>query len=346
MIENGTRVEHEGYVSDIITEQTLEWLEDQRDREKPFLLMYQHKAPHREWAPALRHLGHDNDREYPEPPTLHENYSDRGPAVQQQEMTLANHMRPSDLKLSLRQKLNPDQEAMWNAYYQPRNEKALKAGLTDDVGWRYQRYMHDYLGCVKGVDEGVGRVLDYLDEAELTENTLVIYSSDQGFFLGEHGWYDKRWIFEESLRTPLLVRWPGVTEPGTVNSRIVSNLDFAQTILEAAGVPAPDNMQGASLVPLLEGKSPEDWRTAFYYHYYEYPRWHKVMPHYGVVTDRYKLVRFYHPADYWELYDLVENPLETRSYYQEESYTDIRRELHDQLAKLRQTLEVPEDNRE
>jgi arylsulfatase A-like enzyme len=180
----------------------------------------------------------------------------------------------------------------------------------------------------------------------LTENTLVIYSSDQGFFLGEHGWYDKRWIFEESLRTPLLVRWPGVTEPGTVNSRIVSNLDFAQTILEAAGVPAPDNMQGASLVPLLEGKSPEDWRTAFYYHYYEYPRWHKVMPHYGVVTDRYKLVRFYHPADYWELYDLVENPLETRSYYQEESYTDIRRELHDQLAKLRQTLEVPEDNRE
>ena len=209
--------------------------------------------------------------------------------------------------------------------------------------WKYQRYMHDYLGCIASVDESVGRLLDYLKEAGLAENTIVVYSSDQGFYLGEHGWFDKRWIFEESLRTPLLVRWPGVTKPGSVNKDMVSNLDFAETFLEAAGVPVPAEMQGRSLVPLLKGKTPADWRKSFYYHYYEYPGPHHVRPHYGVVTDRYKLVHFYEPdVDYWELFDLQKDPHEMKSVYDAKEYAETRRELEQELKNLRTKLKVPD----
>jgi arylsulfatase A-like enzyme len=207
--------------------------------------------------------------------------------------------------------------------------------------------MHDYLGCVKAVDESVGRVLEYLDDSGLATNTVVIYSSDQGFFLGEHGWFDKRWIVEESLRTPLLIRWPGVAEPGTRCERIVSLVDFAQTFLEVAGQPQPPDMQGRSLVPLLRGEAPPDWRSSFYYHYYEYPVWHKVRPHYGVVTDRYKLVHFYKPdVDDWELYDRQADPLETHNFMQDPAYTDTARELKLELARLRSELGVPPVERE
>jgi arylsulfatase A-like enzyme len=217
------------------------------------------------------------------------------------------------------------------------------------VRWKYNRYLHDYLGCVKAVDEGVGKLLDFLDAEGLTENTIVVYASDQGFYLGEHGWFDKRWIFEESLRTPLLVRWPGVTPPGSVCQDIVSNLDFAPTFLEAAGVggrkmpPMPNDLQGRSLTPVLKGQTPADWRKSFYYHYYEYPGPHNVRRHYGVVTDRYKLVRFYEPGvDYWELFDRQTDPKELVNVIDKPELATVRKDLEAELARLRADLKVPE----
>lgn len=342
-ITDGKREEVPGYVTDIITDRSIGWLE-KRDKSKPFLLLAQHKAPHREWAPALRHLNHDNDRQYPEPPTLFENYASRGKAVQDQDMTLAKTFTPRDAKLNAQPRLTPGQRDAWDNYYVPRNQKFAEAGLTGDdlVRWRYNRYLHDYLGTVKAVDESVGRLLDYLDKEGLSSKTLVVFSSDQGFFLGEHGWFDKRWIFEESLRTPLLVRWPGVAKPGTVNNDIVSTVDFAQTFYEASGIAPHEGIQGGSLLPLLKGETPADWRKSFYYHYYEYPQPHNVRPHYGVVTARHKLVHFYGPdVDYWELYDLEEDPHELRNFSGVPSYATVEKELHTELDRLRAELRVP-----
>ena len=190
-------------------------------------------------------------------------------------------------------------------------------------------------------------MLEFLDEAGLTENTVVVYSSDQGFFLGEHGWFDKRWILEESLRTPLIVKWPGVTKPGSVNEDLVSNLDFAETFLDIAGVPIPSDMQGRSLVPLLKGETPEDWRKSFYYHYYEFPLWHKVRPHYGVVTDRFKLVHYYKPDfDEWELYDREVNPEETKNFFDDPEYADTVDELREELTRLRKQYQLPPTDEE
>ncbi len=204
--------------------------------------------------------------------------------------------------------------------------------------------MHDYLGCIKAVDESVGRLLKFLDDEGLAENTIVVYSSDQGFYLGEHGWFDKRWIFEESLRTPLLVRWPGVVKPGSASGALVSNLDFAETFLEAAGLPVPVNMQGRSLVPMLSGRTTDDWRKSFYYEYYEYPQPHHVRPHHGVVTSRYKLVRFDHPdLDAWELFDREKDPHELRSVYDDPAYAGVVVELKRELDRLRSELKVPAD---
>lgn len=344
MIKDGQRVEHRGYATDLITDFSLDWLRN-RDKSKPFLLMCQHKAPHREWSPALRHLGHDADRKYPEPDTLFDDYAGRGKAEHQQDMTLAKTFTPLDAKLTYPPGLSEEQKKEWDKYYGPRNQAFKKANPQgkDLVRWRYNRYLHDYLGCVKAVDEGVGRLLDYLDKEGLAENTIVVYSSDQGFYLGEHGWFDKRWIFEESLRTPLLVRWPGVTKPGSTNADLVSNLDFAPTFLAAAGVPAPADVHGKSLVPVLKGQTPADWRKSLYYHYYEYPGPHDVRRHYGVVTDRYKLVHFYEPGvDYWELFDLKTDPKELTSVYGKTEYAEVQKELEAELARLRADLKVPE----
>jgi arylsulfatase A-like enzyme len=345
MIRNGEKTRHEGYVTDIITDLSVEWLKG-RDKTKPFILMAQHKAPHREWSPALRHLGHDKDRRYPEPETLFDDYGGgRGLAWRDQDMTLEKTFTDVDAKFKAPGSLSPEQRKVWDAYYEPRNEAFRKANPTgrDLVRWRYNRYMHDYLGCIKAVDESVGRILDTLESEGLASNTIVIYSADQGFYLGEHGWFDKRWILEESLRTPLLVRWPGVTKPGGTNRRIVSNLDFAETFLDAAGVPAPAGMQGRSLVPLLKGADPADWRTSFYYHYYEYPTPHRVRPHDGVVTDRYKLVHYYTPdLDDWELYDREKDPLETRNFIGDPAYASAVTGLRAELARLRAELKVPE----
>lgn len=342
MFRMGKRVKHQGYTTDLITDLSLDWLKN-RDPNKPFLLMCQHKAPHREWSPNLKHLGHDKDRQYPEPATLFDDYAGRGKAAKSQAMTFEKDFFPLDVKLRTPPDLTPDQKKVWDEYYGPRNKAFLDAKLAGKelTRWRFNRYMHDYLGCIKSVDENVGRVLNYLKEAGLEDNTIVVYSSDQGFYLGEHGWYDKRWIYEESLRTPLLVRWPGVTKAGAVNKDLVSNVDFAQTLLDAAGVKAPADMQGRSLRPVCAGETPADWRKSFYYHYYEFPGPHDVRKHYGVVTDRYKLVHFYEPEmNYWELFDLKTDPQEMTSLHGKAEYATVQAELEKELSRLRKELKV------
>ena len=346
MISMGEKVKRAGYTTDIITDLSLDWLK-KRDKTKPFLLMAQHKAPHREWSPNLKHLGWNGERKFVEPETLFDNYAGRGKAEREQDMTLEKTFTPLDAKLRPPPGINEEQLKAWNAYYEPRNDEFRKANPQgkDLVRWRYQRYMHDYLGTVASVDESVGKLLKYLDDEGLAENTIVVYSADQGFYLGEHGWFDKRWIFEESLRTPLLVRWPGKTKPGSSNKDIVSNIDFASTFLEAAGQPIPSDIQGRSLVPILTGKTPTDWRKSFYYHYYEFPGAHSVRRHYGVVTDRYKLAHFYEPGvDYWEMFDIQKDPQELRSVYGQPEYAATQKDLHVELKRLRTELKVPEQD--
>lgn len=344
MKKDGKRVVHQGYVTDIITDEALDWLKNKRDASKPFLLMCQHKAPHREWEPALKNLALYDGVKFPEPATLFDDYAGRGKAEHEQDMTIAKTMTKSDNKLVAPKQLTAEQRKIWDAYYDPRNAEFLAQKLTgqDLVRWKYQRYMHDYLATIASVDESVGKLLDYLKEAGLEQNTIVVYCSDQGFYLGEHGWFDKRWIFEESLRTPLLVRWPGVTKAGSVNKDMVSNLDFAETFLDAAGVAIPAEMQGRSMVPVLKGETPGDWRKSFYYHYYEHPAVHNVAKHYGVVTDRFKLVHFYEPEfNYWELFDLQKDPHEMKSVYNDPAYAEEQSKLHQELDKLRAELKVP-----
>lgn len=337
MIKNGEPVKHEGYTTDIINDITIDWIKN-RDKSKPFLMMTQHKAPHREWSPPLRNLGFDKDRKYPEPKTLFDKYEGRSKAVSDHDMGIDKTFTDLDAKLVVPTGLNEEQKKEWNKYYEPRNEEFRKQNLSgpDLVRWRYNRYMHDYLGCVKAVDENVARLLDFLDKEGLAENTIVMFSSDQGFYLGEHGWFDKRWIFEESVRSPLLVRWPGVTKPGSVNKNIVSLIDFAETFLDAAGVEAPAEMQGRSLKALCAGQTPADWRKSLYYHYYEYPVPHHVRPHVGVITDRYKLVHYYKPdIDDWELLDREKDPLEVKNFYKDPAYAQTVKDLHAELERLK-----------
>jgi arylsulfatase A-like enzyme len=346
MIRDGEQVRHTGYTTDLICDFSIEWLK-QRDPSRPFLLMSQHKAPHREWAPALRHLGWNGDRLFPEPETLFDDYSGRGVAEREQDMTLEKTFTKRDSKEEAPPYLNEEQRKEWDAFYEPLNEEMRKKNLYGDdlVRWRYQRYMHDYLGTVKAVDEAVGRLLDYLDEAGLADNTMVVLSSDQGFFLGEHGWFDKRWIYEESLTTPLIIRMPGVTPPGSVCKAMTSIIDLPETFLEAAGVAVPDDMQGRSLAPLLRGETPANWRKSFYYHYYEFPGPHSVRKHYGVVTDRYKLFHFYEPeTNYWTLIDRESDPHELTNVADDPARADTVRELRAELDRLRVELKVPEQD--
>ena len=345
MIRDGKQVKHRGYVTDIITELSLDWLKH-RDPARPFMLLCWQKAPHRNWQPALRDLDFDHDRVYDLPDSLFDDYSGRGLAEHDQNMTIAQTMTlDADCKLAVPADLGPKQKRPWEAYYKPRNKAFGKKQLTGRAltEWKYNRFMHDYLGCIKGVDDNVGRLLKYLDDTGLSTNTIVIYSSDQGFFLGEHGWFDKRWIFQESARTPLLIRWPGMIRAGSVNRDLVANIDFAPTFLEVAGVPIPDRMQGRSFLPLLQGATPADWRTAFYYHYYEYPADHHVRPHYGVITERYTLAHFYTPdVNYWELFDREKDPGEMRSVFGDPAFASTQATLMDEVARQRARLKEPE----
>lgn len=357
--EGNIRVE--GYTTDIITDMTLNWLDEERDTTKPFFLMYLHKAPHREWLPAERHYKEYTQKTFPEPATLFDDYEGRGTAAKDAEMNLLTHMNwagdskiyPEVMdelgipetanwdKLAFEREVgrqNPEQRAAWDAVYGPINEQFKKdypnMSKEDLMRWRYQRYMQDYLGSIASVDEGVGKVLDYLNENNLSENTIVVYTSDQGFYLGEHGWFDKRFIYDESFKTPLLVKWPGVIEAGSTNTQMVQNLDFAQTFLAAAGLESPSDMQGESLIPLFKGQT-EGFREAVYYHYYEYPAVHMVKRHYGIVTEEYKLAHFYDDIDEWELYDRKKDPQEMKNVYDDPEYVEVVTELKEKLAELR-----------
>ncbi len=343
LFTNGEMVKHEGYTTDIIVDRTIEWLES-RDPDKPFFLMSQQKAPHGRWEPALRHLEWLDDVEVPEPATLFDDYSGRIAAADHK-MGLAEHMGDKRLMLEYSSQHTPEQLSVFDAYFRPRNEAFLKANLEgrDCTRWHYQRYIKNYLRCVRGVDENVGRLLDYLDEKGLAENTVVFYSSDQGFYLGEHGWFDKRWMYEESYRTPLVVRWPGQIEAGSVDeSHLVSNIDFTETFLDIAGEPVPEDMQGRSLVPIFKGESPQDWRKYHYYQYYE-SGGHGVPLHHGVSDGRYKLIRFTEPQhDGWEMYDLVEDPSEMESRYGDPAMAEHQVRLEKELVRLRRELKVEE----
>lgn len=354
----GGRKRRDGYVTDVVTDVALDWLKSGRDTTKPFLLMCQHKAPHRNWMPAPQHLTDYESTVFPEPATLFDNYEGRAKPASQQAMEIGRHMLmasdlkvhpspeggPGDVKSFMAEygRMSEGQKRMWDAVYRRRVEEytRLKPSGRALVSWKYQQYMKDYLRCVASVDDNVGRVLRYLDAEGLAENTIIVYSSDQGFYLGEHGWFDKRWIYEESIRTPLLLRWPGVTQPGSTSNDMVSNLDYPETFLEAAGVRVPEDMQGRSFVPILRGQAPPDWRKSFYYHYYEQPV-HGVARHYGVRTDRYTLAHYY-DSNEWELFDREKDPRQMQSVYGKSDYRKVEAELKAELARLRRELKVPD----
>ena len=363
----------QGYVTDVITDLTLNWFREKRDKQKPFLMMYLHKAPHRPWWPSPEKFAEFYDKEFPEPETLFDDYKGRGSAAKSAEMNILTHMqymhdskiRPSTLEEM--GEVNPeivyyridgteyrpgpggflvpfnrgtsDQITKYNVTLDKINndfkENWPKMNDKEKMQWKFQRYMQDYLATISSVDDNVGRVLDYLEENDLDDNTLVVYTSDQGFYLGEHGWYDKRFIYDESFKTPLLIKWPNKIKPGITNDEMVQNLDFAQTFLEAAGIASPDDMQGESLMPLLTGQEDRWTREEVYYHYYEYPSVHMVKRHYGIVNKEFKLVRFYYDVDEWELYDRLNDPNEMNNVYNDPNYSEVVRDLKVKLAELR-----------
>lgn len=356
-IDNGKEKQIEGYVTEITTDLALDWLDNREDKGKPFCLMLHHKAPHRTWMPDLCDLGRFDSIDFPIPENFFDTYENRV-AAQQQEMSIFKDMDlVYDLKLAdkeneihsshlekwgraLYNNLTEEQKKAWDAYYDPIIADFKRQNLTNEelAIWKYRRYMSDYLSVIYSLDKNIGRVLDYLDESGLAENTLVVYVADQGFYMGEHGWFDKRFMYEESFRTPLLMRLPN-GKRGKID-QLVQNIDYAPTFLELAGVEIPEEIQGKSLLPLLQGKNVEDWRTSLYYHFYEYPSEHAVKRHYGIRTERYKLIHFYNDIDTWELYDLQADPQEMNNIYGED--VALCDSLKKELNLLREHYEVIE----
>lgn len=329
-----------GYCTDLITDHALEWLETKRDKQRPFFLMLHHKAPHGKWDPAPRHLNLFKREVFPEPMTLFDDYKGRL-AASQHAMGILEHLGPIRLHLVPPKSINQQQLVAWNAAYGPENAamEAAKLGPREQTSWNFQRYIKDYFRVVTALDENITRTLDYLETSGLADHTVVVYSSDQGFYLGEHGWFDKRWMYEESLRTPLLVRWPGVVTPGSTNDEITLNLDVAPTLLDIADAPIPDDLQGASFTAQLKGESPLSWRQSMYYHYYE-STGHNVAKHEGVSTKTHKLIHFYELKT-WELYDLRNDPMELQNRIDDPVLADIRSELKAELQRLRKQYKLP-----
>lgn len=316
--ENGQRKQLQGrYCTEAITDFALEFLKN-RPKDKPFFLMCHHKAPHRPWQPHPKYAAKWENVEVPTPESFNDNetgYATRSDAAREATMRVDKNLTKTDLKRDPPPGLSPTEQKKWN----------------------YQRYMRDYLACIDSVDESVGQLLDYLDRAGLAENTIVIYTSDQGFFLGDHDWYDKRFMYEESLRMPFLIRWPKVIKPGSIQDKMVLNVDFAPMLLDAAGQQIPSDLQGRSFLPLLKGESPDGWRTSMYYRYYHYPQHHAVQPHLGVRTDRYKLI-YFDRIKQWELFDLVKDPREVNNVYADPAYTDVVAKLKAEMNRLKKEL--------
>jgi arylsulfatase A-like enzyme len=357
-IENGVKKQYHGYVTTLTTQFALDWLDKKRDKSKPFCLLYHQKAPHRNWLPEEKYLNLFEDRDIPFPENFFDDYSGRTTAAHTQEMEITKVMswgndmkfendpytgEPTPFGANLK-RMDEQQRAAWRAVYNPKNEAFIKANPQgkDLAKWKYQRYIRDYLKCIQSVDDGVGEVLDYLDKNGLTENTIVVYTSDQGFYLGEHGWFDKRFMYEESFRTPLMIRYPKEIKPGSVIEQMVQNVDYAPTFLNYAGIKPDKEMQGESFRNLMSGKSMK-WRDAIYYHYYEYPAEHAVKRHYGVRTERYKLIHFYYDVDEWELFDLEKDPHEMKSVYNDPAYSEIQVKLHKKLLELRSKYKDTDD---
>lgn len=399
---DGKYIVEEGYSTDLTTDHALCFIEH-RDTNKPFCLLLHHKAPHRNWLANTKYFGMYDNVTFPMPETFYDDYETRGSAVRTQKMSVTKDMRwEQDFKvpemldtanadswdsyLSLMNevnRMNPEQRIAWGKYYFPRNRRLLEARLTGKEldEWKYQNYIRDYMSVIKSVDESVGRVLDYLDSHGLTDNTIIVYTSDQGFYMGEHGWFDKRFMYEESLRTPLLIAYPGHIQPGTVCNKLVQNIDYAPTFLDLAGVSKPKELPGRSLTPLFKaGDKVKGWRNSIYYHYYDYPTYHMVRKHDGVRTDRYKLIHFYgaggldavkenkyqrqpgtrehgcmtyltslgyfEPKDsavnYNELYDLQADPHELNNLYGKPGYEKITKQLQKQLNDYRKSIAVDE----
>lgn len=399
---DGKYIVEEGYSTDLTTDHALSFIEH-RDTNKPFCLLLHHKAPHRNWLANTKYFGMYDNVNFPMPETFYDDYETRGSAVRTQKMSVTKDMRwEQDFKvpemldtanadswdsyLSLMNevnRMNPEQRIAWGKYYFPRNRRLLEAHLTGKEldEWKYQNYIRDYMSVIKSVDESVGRVLDYLDSHGLTDNTIIVYTSDQGFYMGEHGWFDKRFMYEESLRTPLLIAYPGHIQPGTVCNKLVQNIDYAPTFLDLAGISKPKELPGRSLTPLFKaGDKVKGWRNSIYYHYYDYPTYHMVRKHDGVRTDRYKLIHFYgaggldavkenkyqrqpgtrehgcmtyltflgyfEPKDsavnYNELYDLQADPHELNNLYGKPGYEKITKQLQKQLNDYRKSIGVDE----
>ena len=340
---DSSRVTMPGYVTDVITDEALGWLEKNKTSDKkPFCLVIGHKAPHREWQPDVKDLNAFAGKEFEVPKSFNDRYRDRKAAAHQQ-MEIKDLRWDWDLKvnadkLPIIQRMDATQRKAWDAYYKLENSKLDTSKMSaDEIAlWKYQRYMHDYLGCILSVDRNIGRVLEYLDQNDLTKNTIVVYSSDQGFYLGEHGWYDKRFMYEPSLHMPLLIRYPPAIKPLTQVDKMIVSIDFAPTLLDYAGITKPADMQGQSFKPLLEGKRKVKWRTSMYYHYYEYPDAHRVLPHFGIRQEQYKLICFYQGnSKSWELFDLKSDPDEMINLY---ARSDLQSRIGSMKSELRKLM--------
>ena len=357
IVESGDTVQEHGYLTDLITDKSLDWLENGRDKDKPFCLLIHHKAIHRNWLPDTADLQLYEDRTFELPANFYDDYEGR-PAAAGQQMSISKDMDVLyDLKMNRADKESPlkaryesyvdrmdsDQRRVFDAFYNPIIEDFYSKDLQGKelAEWKYQRYMRDYLKVVKSLDDNVGRVLDYLRDHDLLDNTLVVYTSDQGFYMGEHGWFDKRFMYEESFHTPLIMMLPkGMDRRGDI-TEMVQNIDYAPTFLEIAGVEKPADMQGESLLPLLKGEHPQDWRDALYYHFYEYPAEHSVKRHYGVRDGRYKLIHFYNDIDHWELYDLQRDPTEMHNIYGAKGTDSIAAGMRGKLKALQEQYDDP-----
>ena len=333
--DNGKNVKEKGYATNLSTDFALNWLGATEMTDKPFLMVLQYKAPHRPWHPDTKYEKLWDDIEMPYPSTFNDDYKGREKTAGDTEMTM-DYFSRRDMKLERPKNLKRKERIQWDFYGAKAGEIVQPKGMTNEEGkkWRYQNYIKDYLACVKSVDDNIGRVLTYLKENNLEENTVIVVTSDQGFYLGDHGFFDKRFIYEESLRMPFMVKYPERIKAGSVNEDIITNIDFAPTLLELAGITTTQKMQGTSFVPVLEGNTPNNWQDAMYYHYYEFPFWHHVQPHYGIRTQKYTLAHFYYNIDVWELYDLEKDPNQMNNIYNDPNYTSTITELKAKLKNL------------
>ncbi|WP_108821683.1 sulfatase [Dysgonomonas sp. Marseille-P4361] len=365
---NGKYLKEEGYTTTLITDHSIRFLEE-RDKDKPFCLLVHHKAPHRNWMPEEKYLDLYEDIQFPKPETFYDNYATRCSPAKTQDMSIEKTMtmiydlKVTELKHSMDEpnanewiqtleEMTPSQREAWHKSYHPKNMFFLSQDLKGDklVDWKFQRYLKDYLRCIKSIDDQVGRLIDYLEKEGLMDNTIIVYTSDQGFYMGEHGWFDKRFMYEESFRTPLIIRYPKMIEAGSKTDALVQNIDYAPTFLSLAGIEKPSEMSGTSLETVFDGEKPDNWRKSLYYHYYDYPAVHNVRRHDGVRTDRYKLIHFYGEGkmkddvaiDCNELYDLKNDPNELNNLYGKKGYEKITAELQKMLDEYRTNLKVDE----